>query len=214
MSDVVFLGPPASGKGTQAASLAQANGWIHLSTGALFRDHLKRKTTLGELARTYIDRGELVPDSVTVDMVRERLRDVPTSTRVVFDGFPRTVPQATALDDLLAELGRTLSRVVELEVPRDEIVRRIAGRVTCASCQAVYNLETSPPHRPGFCDRCGGPVATRSDETPEVVANRLDVYERQTAPLVAFYRGRGLLERVDARGSLAEVRRRIGAALP
>ncbi len=210
---MILLGPPGSGKGTQAERLAASKGWLHLSTGVLFRDHLKRRTPLGRLAQTYIDKGELVPDSVAVDIVRQRLRDVPATRRVVFDGFPRTVPQAEELEPLLRELGRELDGVVEITVPRDELVRRIAGRATCANCQAVYNLHDDPPRVPGVCDRCGGPVASRSDETPEVVANRLEVFERQTAPLVGYYRERGLLRRVDGNGPVEEVQRRIAAAL-
>lgn len=213
LSDVILLGPPGSGKGTQAAWLARDNGWLHLSTGDLFRDHLTRRTPLGQLAQRYIDRGELVPDAVTVDIVHERLREVPSTQRVVFDGFPRTVPQAEALDALLRESGRSLGAVVELEVPDEELVRRIAGRATCAQCHAVYNLHDSPPRVAGACDRCGGPVATRSDETPEVVRNRLAVFARKTAPLIDFYRERGLLRAVDGRGEPGEIRRRMAAAV-
>lgn len=208
-----MLGPPGSGKGTQAQRLAARPGWLHLSTGDLFRDHLRRETPLGRLAKGYLDRGELVPDSVTVDMVRERLGDVPATTRVLFDGFPRTTAQAEALDGLLAELGRRLARVVQLEAPRDVLLSRIAGRATCARCQAVYNVLTQPPRIAGVCDRCGGPVAVRSDEAPEVVARRLDVYERETAPLADYYRARGLLAQVDGAESPAEVGARLARAV-
>ncbi len=212
MGDLVLLGPPGSGKGTQAERIASQKGWIHLSTGDLFRDHLRRQTALGTLARGYIDRGELVPDSVTVGMVREDLRDLPAATRVIFDGFPRTVPQAEALDRLFTELGRRLAGVVLMEVPRDELVTRIAKRATCANCQAVYSLTTNPPRRAGVCDRCGGPVTQRSDETPEVVERRLLVYEAETEPLVDYYRKRGQLRAIDGRGALDEVSGRIAHA--
>lgn len=207
----MLLGPPGSGKGTQAGRLTAAPGWLHLATGDLFRDNLRRRTPLGELARGYIDRGELVPDDVTVGVVRERLREVPAGTRVLFDGFPRTVAQAEALDRLLAEIRRALDRVVLIEVPREVLLARIAGRATCARCQTVYNVATQPPRVPGVCDRCGGEVAVRSDESPEVVARRLDVYARETAPLADHYRG--LLVRVDGTGSPDEVAARMAVAV-
>lgn len=209
----MLLGPPGSGKGTQAARIAAAHGWVHLATGDLFRDHLRRGTALGQLAKGYIDKGELVPDKVTVDIVRERLREVPVETRVIFDGFPRTAGQADALDALLRELGRSLRAVVLLDVPRAVLIDRIAGRATCANCHSVYNLARNPPRRPGVCDRCGGPVATRTDESPEVVANRFDVYARETAPLIEHYRTRGLLSAVDGEGSVEEVGARIARAI-
>lgn len=212
MSDIVLLGPPGSGKGTQASRIAAQKGWVHLSTGDLFRAHLRDRTKLGETARSYMDKGELVPDAVTVDMVRERLGGIPGATRVIFDGFPRTTAQAEALDAVLAEMGRDLAGVALLEVPREELITRIARRATCANCQTVYNLDTSPPKRPGVCDRCGGPVVQRSDETPEVVARRLEVYEEETRPLVDFYAERGLLRAVDGRGALDDVAARIAGA--
>lgn len=207
----MLLGPPGSSKGTQAARLTAGPGWVHLATGDLFRDNLRRRAPLGELARGYIDRGELVPNDVTVGMVGERLREVPAGTRVLFDGFPRTVAQAQALDDLLAQIGRGLDRVVLIEVPREVLLARIAGRATCARCQTVYNVATQPPRVPGVCDRCGGEVAVRSDESPEVVARRLDVYARETAPLADHYRG--LLVRVDGTGSPDDVAARMAVAV-
>lgn len=209
MSDVILLGAPGSGKGTQAARLANERGWVHLSTGDLFRSHLVDETPLGLVARSYMDKGELVPDAVTVDMVRELLASIPHDARVVYDGFPRTVAQAEALDELLSEAGRSLSSVVLLEVPRDELVSRMTQRATCVNCQTVYNLRTSPPREEGVCDRCGGRVVRRSDETPEIIERRLAVYEAQTKPLVQLYSKRGLLRRVDATGSHAEVERRL-----
>lgn len=209
----MFLGPPGSGKGTQATGLADERGWIHVSTGDLFREHLRRGSALGELARGYIDRGELVPDRVTVDMVRERLRVIGAGTPVVFDGFPRTLAQAEALDELLGELGRGVRAALLLEVPGETLVRRIAWRATCANCHTVYNLKEKPLRVAGVCDRCGGPVSQRSDETPEVVRRRLEVFERDTGPLAAYYEARGVLARLDGDAPVDEVARRIAVAL-
>ncbi len=208
----MLLGPPGSGKGTQAARIAAERGWVHLATGDLFRTHLREQSELGRLAKSYIDRGELVPDAVTVDMVRQRLGAIAPATRVVFDGFPRTTAQADALDALLRELGRSLAGVVLLEVPRDELLARIAKRATCANCQTVYNLATNPPRRTRVCDRCGGAVTQRTDESPEVVERRLRVYDTETRPLVDYYRARGVLRAVDGSGTLADVGRRVVGA--
>ena len=179
--DLVFMGPPGVGKGTQAKLLAARNGWVQLSTGDLFRDHLKRATPLGELAQRYMDRGEYVPDDVTIDMVREFIDGLPAATRVMFDGFPRTVAQAEALEALLAERGRSIGRVLLLEAPRDELVRRILNR-----------------------SRSEG----RADDTPEVIARRFDVYAEQTQPVVEHYEALDRVRRIDGLGDLdAEIGR-------
>jgi adenylate kinase len=212
LSDIVLLGAPGSGKGTQASRIAAAQRWVHLSTGDLFRMHLANGTPLGQLAKSYLDRGDLVPDEVTVDMVRHRLERVPPDARVIYDGFPRTVKQAESLDALLQELGRALAGAVLLDVPREELVRRMTRRATCVNCQTVYNLDAQPPKREGVCDKCGGRVVQRSDETPELIERRLDVYERQTKPLVDLYAKRGGLRRVDGLGSLEDVGRRVAEA--
>jgi adenylate kinase len=212
LSDIVLLGAPGSGKGTQASRIAAEHRWVHISTGDLFRMHLQNETPLGTLAKSYVDRGDLVPDEVTVDMVRDRLERVPTDARVIYDGFPRTVRQAEALDELLRELGRTLAGAVLLDVPREELVRRMTKRATCVNCQTVYSLDTRPPKRAGVCDRCGGKVVQRSDETPDIIARRLDVYDRQTSPLVDLYAKRGRLKRVDGNGSPEEVNKRVAEA--
>jgi adenylate kinase len=183
--DLVFMGPPGSGKGTQAQSLVREHGWVQLSTGDLFRDHIRRGTELGQTAQRYIDRGEYVPDEVTVDMVRERLREIPADTRIVFDGFPRTVPQADALDALLAEFGRRVDGVVLLEVPRTEVFARLGKR---ASEQG------------------------RSDDTPDVVGKRLDIYEQQTRPVVEHYRKKGVVRPVNGVGAVEDISTRLRAA--
>jgi adenylate kinase len=216
VSDVILLGPPGAGKGTQAARLADKYQWVHVSTGDLFRDHLRRRTSLGTLAQSYMDRGELVPDEVAVRMVRERLSEVPTGTRVIFDGFPRTVPQAVSLRSLLDEKGRALDRVVLILVPLRHLLSRVAKRATCPNCQAVYNTDTNPPKKAGICDRCGSPIPAASrpdDAAPDVVRTRLAVYEAETAPLVAHYQAQGVLATVDGNGFPDEVGARIEQAL-
>jgi adenylate kinase len=180
--DLIFMGPPGAGKGTQAKALAQQTGWLHLSTGDLFRDHVRRNTEIGRRVKAYLDRGVYVPDDMTVDMVRERLADVSPSTRVLFDGFPRTVPQAESLDRLLADLGRRVEAVLLLEAPREELLARLSGRATAEG---------------------------RTDDTPAVIANRLDVYEEQTRPLVEHYVRRDNVKRVDGVGRVQEVTARL-----
>ena len=180
------MGPPGSGKGTQAKLVADLPGWVWLSTGELFRLHARVGSELGTLARTFLDRGEYVPDDVTVRMVRQRIAEIPKATRVMFDGFPRTVTQAHALDVLLSEIGRGLGGVVLLDVPRDELTRRLTER---------------------------GKKEYRSDDVPEVIASRYDVYMNQTAPLIDHYERRKLLRRVDGRGTPDEVGARTSKAL-
>lgn len=180
--DLIVMGPPGAGKGTQAKALAQQSGWLQLSTGDLFRDHIRRQTDLGRRVKKILDDGLYVPDDITVDMVRARLRDIPRSTRVLFDGFPRTVAQAEALGALLTELGRDLGGVLLLEAPREELLARLTNRAT---------------------------VERRTDDTPEVIANRLDVYEGQTRPVIRYYDDRGLVRRVNGVGRIEEVTRRL-----
>ena len=181
----MFIGPPGSGKGTQAQRLVREQGWIQLSTGDLFRDHIKRETELGKRVKGYLDRGEYVPDDVTVDMVRQRLREIPATTRIVFDGFPRTVAQTEALDSLLGEFGRRVGGVILLEVPREELFVRLGKR---------------------------GKEQGRTDDTPEVIGKRLDVYEQQTRPVIARYEGKKVIRRVDGLGSIDDVARRLATA--
>ena len=208
------MGPPGSGKGTQAQHFVETRGWSHLSTGELFRTNLSQGTALGTLARSFMDKGSYVPDEVTIGMVRERLTQIPRATRIIFDGFPRTVPQTAALTSLLAESGRRLEAVVLMEVPREQLLSRLGARVTCAACQTVYSLAVRPPKVPGVCDRCGGVVAgtTRSDESPEIILRRLEVYEEQTAPVAAHYDSLGLVRRVDGSGMMSDVTARLAAA--
>jgi adenylate kinase len=209
MPNIVLLGPPGSGKGTQAGALAEALGVIHLATGDLFRAHLSQGTELGQLAKSYMDRGVYVPDDVTVAMVFDRLSQPDAANGAVFDGFPRTLPQAEALDRGLAERGSQVDRVIALEVPDEEIVRRLSGRWLCRLCGAPYNQATNPPKRPGICDRDGGALVQRDDDRPEVVATRLAVYRDQTLPLLDYYRRQGKLVTIDGLGDIATVRRQL-----
>lgn len=208
------MGPPGSGKGTQARALADAPGWVHLATGDLFREHLRRGTPLGKLAEQHMGTGEYVPDGVTVAMVAERLDEIAPPDRIVFDGFPRTTPQTEALDGLLADHGRHVGRVILFEVPREVLVERLAHRLTCARCQRAYSDER-PPRTAGTCDRCGGEVrrAGRADDSPEVVRTRLEVYDEQTRAVVELYERRGLLRRISGVGEVAQVRERVAGAM-
>jgi len=188
MKTVVLLGPPGSGKGTLAARLATALGLRHLSTGDILRDEVARGTELGRKAQEHMDRGELVPDALILDMVRERIR----GQGVLLDGFPRTLGQAEGL----AEVA-TVDAALFLELTRDEVVRRLSARRVCRDCGANYNLLTQPPATTGRCDRCGGELYQRPDDVPEVIARRYDVYEQDSAPLVQHYEKAGVLERLD-----------------
>lgn len=184
---VVLLGPPGVGKGTQAARLADETGAQHVSTGDLLRAASRDGTELGRRAQGYMDRGDLVPDGLILDLVREHVGGVPADTDVLFDGFPRTTDQATGLDSVLAAIGRQVDVVVLFEAPDETLVKRLSGRRSCPECGAVFNRYFSPPSADGACDRCGGTLVQRVDDEPETVQRRLQVYLDQTAPLVAFY---------------------------
>lgn len=202
---VVLLGGPGAGKGTQAERLAHGLGLPHVSTGDLFRENLKNETELGKLARRYMESGGLVPDEVTVGMVRERLSRPDCADGAILDGFPRTIPQAEALDRLLADLGASVSIVPYIKVDPDVLLARLAGRWTCRACGAMYHQLFSPPKVEGVCDRCGGELYQRADDTPETQKRRIDVYFEQTAPLIEFYQARGLLAEVDGGPGIDEV---------
>ncbi len=203
--DLILMGPPGAGKGTQAKILSQRLGIPHVASGDLFRDHLHRQTPLGQLARQYMDRGELVPDDVTIGMIRERLEQPDCRDGVILDGFPRTLAQARALDEMLSKMGRSLVAVLYIRVREELLLRRLAGRWTCRTCGAVYHIEFNPPRIPGRCDLDGGTLYQREDDTEEVQRRRIQVYQEQTAPLVSFYRDRGLLVEVDGEQPIPEV---------
>lgn len=214
---VVLLGSPGVGKGTQGIRLGRDLGWAHVSTGDLLRAALKAGTRLGLEARKYMDAGELVPDDVIVDLVREHLATMPADRGVVFDGFPRTVPQAEALDTVLGGAARGVDRACLLEAPEEVLVRRISGRRSSPSGR-VYNVYFDPPLRDGFCDDTGEALVHRADDHPDTVRTRLAVYREETAPLVGFYDAKGLLARVNGEGGIehvyASLRAAVGAALP
>ncbi len=205
---LVLLGAPGAGKGTQAVQLAAELGIPHIATGDIFRAALKEGTPLGLQAKAYMERGELVPDQVVVAIVRERLAEADAS-EFILDGFPRTLPQAEALDATLEEIGRPLDEVVAIDVSREALVERLTARRVCGSCGASYHLLYARPAVEGLCDRCGAPVVQRSDDNLETVERRLDVYEKDTLPLVAYYRKRGLLREVPGEGKVEEVTARI-----
>jgi adenylate kinase len=205
--NLILLGAPGAGKGTQGALLAERLGLSRLATGDLLRESVRAGTELGRAARRYMDVGELVPDDVILGLVREvmeqdRARGV---AGFIFDGFPRTVPQAEALDQLLADVGEPLAAVVLLEVPDETIIRRLSGRRTCSRCGRVYNVFSEPPRQEGRCDACGGELVQRADDAADTVRRRLAVYREQTEPLIAYYRRRAAVAAVPADRSVAEV---------
>ena len=210
---VVLLGAPGAGKGTQAALLAQHWGVAHIASGDLFRKHLGEGTELGMLAKTYMDKGELVPDDVTIRMVLERMSEPDAANGYVLDGFPRTLEQASALDAALSEKGQEIASAPLIEVDIEELVRRLAGRWICRSCQAPYHEMSNPPKDAGRCDACQGELYQRDDDRPEVVRVRLTTYERQTAPLIEYYDAQGKLTRINGQREVGQVTEDIKAAV-
>lgn len=210
--DIVLLGAPGSGKGTQAEQLCRELGLVHIATGDLFRENLKKETELGKLAKSYMDKGALVPDDVTVNMARERISRPDTAKGFILDGFPRNLAQAEALTVMLAEMGRKLSGVLYFNVPDEEIVTRLSGRLICRSCQAPFHLQFKPPAQAGVCDLCGGELYQRDDDNPTTVRARLETYHKQTAPLIAYFTDAGLLSEVEGVGEVADVTAKVLAA--
>lgn len=213
--NLILLGAPGAGKGTQGALLTERHGLKRISTGDLLRDAVRRGTPLGQRAKGYMDAGELVPDAVILDLVREVLVSEPRgSAGFLLDGFPRTLPQAEALDRLLKDLGRPLDAVIVIDVPDEKLVQRLSGRRSCPACGAVYNIYFEPPQVAGVCDRCGGALVERADDTAETVRHRLEVYKRQTEPLIAYYEASDTpVHHVDGDRPAAEVEREIGRVL-
>jgi adenylate kinase len=203
--DIVLLGAPGSGKGTQAQMICAELDLPHIATGDLFRDNLKRKTELGQLARTYMDRGELVPDEVTDAMVKDRLRRDDTATGYVLDGYPRNLHQAQALNDMEEALDRNVRGALYIHVGDEEIVSRLSGRWICRDCQTPFHLRFKPPAKAGICDACGGELYQRDDDNPETVRARLKIFHAKTEPVIEFYRKAGVLTEVDGEGDVPAI---------
>ncbi|MBO0821295.1 MAG: adenylate kinase [Nocardiopsaceae bacterium] len=210
---IVLVGPPGAGKGTQAQFIATHLSIPKISTGDIFRYNVANHTELGAKAKEFLDRGDLVPDEITVAMVRDRLAEDDARPGFLLDGFPRNVPQAETLKKMLAETDTRLTVVLELEVDEEEVVRRLSGRRTCHRCGRVWHVDYDPSAKPGVCDNCGGELFQRDDDKEEVIRHRLEVYREQTAPLISFYADEGLLVKVDAMGPVDQVTARALDAL-
>ena len=202
---IIMLGAPGAGKGTQAKLIADKYNLPHISTGDIFRANIKEGTALGMEAKKYMDQGLLVPDELTVKILLNRVAKEDCKNGYVLDGFPRTIPQAEVLDKALAELGESVDFAINVEVPDENIIKRMGGRRACLSCGATYHLEHIPPKAEGLCDHCGKELVLRDDDKPETVKNRLQVYHEQTSPLIDFYRAKGVLKEVDGTRRIDEV---------
>jgi adenylate kinase len=211
--DVILLGPPGSGKGTQAQKMTERYNIPQISTGDILRGAVKERTPLGVEAQGYMDQGRLVPDEVVVGIVRDRLKASDCAEGFILDGFPRTLPQAGALDATMQELKRTIDHVVSIEVDKEELLKRLTGRRTCRTCGAMYHLIFDPPTRDGICDKCGGELYQRDDDQEKTIRERLQVYEEQTAPLIAYYREKKLLRTINGVGEIEEIFRAIVKAI-
>ena len=210
---IIFLGAPGAGKGTQAANVAQELSLVHIASGDLLRQAIEQGSELGMQAKPYMEKGILVPDEITIRMVLERISAPDCEAGVILDGFPRNLEQAEALDKALAGQGKAIDKVVYINVPEDELLRRLSGRWICRQCQAPYHATDSPPKIWGKCDQCGGELYQRPDDTAETVKKRLEVYLAQTAPLIEYYTQAGKLSEVDGGGSVDEMSKRIVTAL-
>lgn len=202
---IIMLGAPGAGKGTQAKKIAEKYDIPHISTGDIFRANIKNGTELGKKAKTYMDQGLLVPDELTCDLVVDRIGQEDAKNGYVLDGFPRTIPQAEALDKALSGLGEKMDYAVNVEVPDENIVSRMSGRRACTACGGTYHVEFNPPKAEGVCDACGGELVLRDDDKPETVAKRLNVYHEQTQPLIEYYQKQGILAEVDGTQDVDDV---------
>ncbi|HEY9198107.1 MAG TPA: adenylate kinase [Gammaproteobacteria bacterium] len=210
---LILLGAPGAGKGTVAKLLTQLDGSVQISTGDILRAAVAAGTELGKKAEAAMKAGDLVSDDLIMGIMGERLKEADCKNGYLLDGFPRTIPQAEALKKLLADMGEKLDCVVNIDVPRDVILDRLTTRRTCTKCNAIYNVKSNPPKVSGVCDKCGGPVVQRDDETEEAISNRLDVYNQKTAPLAGFYEKEGMLMTVTATSSddvINAIKKRVG----
>lgn len=203
--NIILMGPPGAGKGTQAEFIKANYPLPHISTGDMFREAVANKTALGIEAKSYMDSGKLVPDEVTIGIVKERLANPDCAQGFLLDGFPRTVVQAEALDKVLADMGKKVDLALNIDVPENILLDRMTGRVTCESCKTVYNLKTNPSSSFGICDKCGGKLVQRADDQEETVKKRLQVYQEQTKPLLNYYERQGALKSVDGNRDTAVV---------
>lgn len=210
---IIMLGAPGAGKGTQAKMIAEKYGVPHISTGDIFRANIKNGTDLGMEAKKYMDQGLLVPDELTVKILLDRVAQEDCENGYVLDGFPRTIPQAEVLDRALSEIGDQIDFAINVDVPDENIVKRMGGRRACLSCGATYHIEHVPPKTEGICDVCGASLVLRDDDKPETVGNRLEVYHKQTQPLIDFYQAKGILETVDGTVDMKDVFASIVAVL-
>ncbi len=208
---IVFLGPPGSGKGTQAQILAQKLGIPQISSGDLLRDAVQNDTPTGRKAKVYMDKGELVPDTIVIDLVGERIKD---EKKFILDGFPRNIQQAEKLDVLLNQMGVPLDKVINIEVPLEKLIERLTGRLTCSQCNAIFHILYNPPEKEGICDMCGGPLYQRSDDTEAAITQRFETYKKQTEPVIAYYKERTPLINVDGTGTIeaisCDIEKKIG----
>ena len=202
---IIMLGAPGAGKGTQAKKIAAKYEIPHISTGDIFRANIKNGTELGKKAKTYMDQGLLVPDELVVDLVVDRVQQADCAKGYVLDGFPRTIPQAEALDAALAKINQTMDYAIDVDVPDENIVKRMGGRRACVKCGATYHVVFAAPKTEGVCDTCGEELVLRDDDKPETVQKRLNVYHEQTQPLIDYYTGQGVLKTVDGTKNLDEV---------
>ncbi len=206
---LIFIGPPGVGKGTQATLIKDHFDILHLSTGDILREEIAQQSTVGIKAKSFMDRGYLVPDNILLEMMEKRLQQPHSENGYILDGFPRTIPQAEGLDDILERTNQVLDAVVSIELDTDTIVKRLSGRRSCKQCDSIINLLFNPPKTEGHCDICSGELVQRSDDKDEVILNRLTVYNEQTAPLLDYYTNKGLIITIDGQGDIAVIENNI-----